>query len=159
DESLRQFLAPAFRSLGGFVEKDGSMSGTETRAIVVERVLPYPPEKIWRCLTEATLIEEWLMKSDFVPRLGARFTFRGRPIADWDGVVHCAITAFEPPRHLAYLWKGGALDTVVEWTLSPDAGGTRVRMEHSGFRDEDEVAYQAMSKGWQQVLDRFHKTA
>ena len=36
-----------------------------TRSIVIERVMPHPPEKIWRALTQCHLIEEWLMKNDF----------------------------------------------------------------------------------------------
>ena len=28
------------------------------RSIVVERLMPHPPEKIWRALTEAHLIEQ-----------------------------------------------------------------------------------------------------
>ena len=40
------------------------------RSIVVERLMPHPPEKIWRALTQAHLIEQWLMKNDFEPRLG-----------------------------------------------------------------------------------------
>ena len=32
-----------------------------TRSLVVERQMPHPPEKIWRALTQAPLIEEWLM--------------------------------------------------------------------------------------------------
>ena len=68
------------------------------------------------------------MKNDFEPRLGARFTFRAKPMGDWNGVVDCEVTAFDPPRRLAYPWKGGsasnpnygsALESVVEWLLSP----------------------------------------
>jgi uncharacterized protein YndB with AHSA1/START domain len=29
-----------------------------TRSLVVERVMPHPPEKIWRTLTQDPLIEE-----------------------------------------------------------------------------------------------------
>jgi uncharacterized protein YndB with AHSA1/START domain len=35
-----------------------------THALVVERVMPHPPEKIWRALTQGALIEEWLMPND-----------------------------------------------------------------------------------------------
>ena len=44
-------------------------------------------------------------------------------MGDWDGTVHCTVTAFDPPQRLAYSWKGGslsnptygsALDSVVE---------------------------------------------
>jgi uncharacterized protein YndB with AHSA1/START domain len=31
---------------------------TETRSVVVEREIAYPPEKTWRALTEPHLIEE-----------------------------------------------------------------------------------------------------
>ena len=42
----------------------------ETRTVVVEREIPYAPEKIWRALTQPHLIEEWLMKNDFEPVVG-----------------------------------------------------------------------------------------
>ncbi|HLK83431.1 MAG TPA: SRPBCC domain-containing protein [Xanthobacteraceae bacterium] len=139
-----------------------------TRSIVVERLIPHPPEKIWRALTEASLIEQWLMKNDFAPRLGVRFTFRAKPMGDWDGVVHCEVIAFDPPRRLVYSWRGGsarnpgygsALDSTVEWTLTPEPGGTRVRMEHSGFGPQNAPAYDAMSGGWPRVLERLEQAS
>jgi uncharacterized protein YndB with AHSA1/START domain len=54
-------------------------TATETRSVVVEREMPYPPEKIWRTLTQPNLIEEWLMKNDFKPVVGHHFNLRG----DW----------------------------------------------------------------------------
>jgi uncharacterized protein YndB with AHSA1/START domain len=42
-------------------------TATETLAVVVERQIPFAPEKIWRALTQPHLIEEWLMKNDFKP--------------------------------------------------------------------------------------------
>ncbi|WP_189523166.1 SRPBCC domain-containing protein, partial [Mesorhizobium sp. M8A.F.Ca.ET.213.01.1.1] len=55
---------------------------TETRSVVVEREIPYPPEKIWRALTQPHLIEEWLMKNNFKPVVDHRFSVS----ADWGGV-------------------------------------------------------------------------
>jgi uncharacterized protein YndB with AHSA1/START domain len=136
---------------------------TTTRSIVVERTMPHPPEKIWRALTETSLIAEWLMDNDFEPRLGGRFQLRAKPMGNWNGLVDCEITAFEPPRRLVYTWKGGsvqnlgygtALDSVVEWTLTAVAGGTLVRMEHAGFRPQNASAYETMSGGWPRVLER-----
>ena len=46
---------------------------TETLSVVIEREIPFPPEKIWRALTQPRLIEEWLMKNDFKPVVGHRF--------------------------------------------------------------------------------------
>jgi uncharacterized protein YndB with AHSA1/START domain len=138
------------------------------RSIIVERVMPHPPEKIWRALTQAPLIEQWLMTNDFEPRLGACFTFRAKPMGDWNGIVHCEVTAFDPPRRLAYSWKGGSavnanygsgLDSVVEWVLAPEPGGTRVRMEHSGFGPRNEFAFEAMSAGWPRGLERLEQVS
>jgi uncharacterized protein YndB with AHSA1/START domain len=139
---------------------------TATCSIIVERVIPHPPEKIWRALTQAHLFEQWLMKNDFEPRLGAQFTFRAKPMGDWNGIVDCEVTAFDPPRRLAYSWKGGslsnpnyggALDSIVEWVLTPAPGGTRVRMEHSGFGPRNESAFEAMSGGWPRGLERLEQ--
>jgi uncharacterized protein YndB with AHSA1/START domain len=136
------------------------------RSIVVERLMPHPPEKIWRALTEAHLIEQWLMKNDFEPRLGVRFTFQAKPMGDWNGIVRCEVTVFDPPRKLAYSWKGGslnnpnygsALDSVVEWVLAPQPGGTLVRIEHSGFEPRNEMAFEAMSSDWRRGLERLEQ--
>jgi uncharacterized protein YndB with AHSA1/START domain len=138
------------------------------RSIVVERLMPHPPEKIWRALTQAHLIEQWLMKNDFEPRLGAQFTFQAKPMGDWNGIVRCEVTAFDPPRRLAYSWRGGslsnpnygsALDSVVEWVLAPEPGGIRVRMEHSGFGPGNEMAFEAMSNGWPGGLERLEQAS
>ena len=56
-----------------------SQQATETLSVVVEREIPFPPEKIWRALTQPQLIEEWLMKNDFKPVVDHRFNLR----ADW----------------------------------------------------------------------------
>ena len=56
-----------------------------TRTLVIEREMPHPPEKIWRALTEGQLMEEWLMKNDFQPEVGHRFTFRSTPVPGWNG--------------------------------------------------------------------------
>ncbi len=70
-----------------------------TRSIVVERLIPHAAEKIWRALTQAALIEEWLMQNDFEPVVGHRFNLR----ADW-GAVDCQILTVEPNQVLSYTW-------------------------------------------------------
>ena len=95
---------------------------TETRSVVVERELPFPPEKIWRALTQPHLIEEWLMKSDFEPVVGHRFDLR----ANW-GAIGCQVLAVEPNKTLSYTWGALGLESVVTWTLTPTSTGTRLR--------------------------------
>lgn len=122
-------------------------TSTETRTVVVEREVPYPPEKIWRALTQPHLIEEWLMKNDFKPVVGHRFDFRG----DW-GSVDCEVLEVEPNRSLAYTWAAMGLESVVTWTLDPTPTGTRLRMEQTGFRPDQEQAYRGAMFGWQRFF-------
>jgi uncharacterized protein YndB with AHSA1/START domain len=136
----------------------------ETHAITVEKVLPGPPEPIWRALTTSELIATWLMPNDFTAVVGHRFNFRTRPIGTWDGVVHCEVVICEPPHLLRYSWKGGSdsdpakgfrLDTTVTWTLTPVEGGTHLKMVHDGFvLPADRFAYEAMSPGWSRIAER-----
>ena len=143
-----------------------------TRDIVVEDVVPQPPEKVWKALTTAELIGQWLMPNDFEPVVGKRFTFKTRPIGDWDGVVQCEVLEVVPHRRLVYSWKGGAdsndsgsnygskLDSVVTWTLQPEGLGTRLRLVHTGFRSpQNDFAYDAMSPGWSRIMGRLGEIA
>jgi uncharacterized protein YndB with AHSA1/START domain len=128
------------------------------RSIVIERQMPHPPEKVWRALTQGALLEEWLMKNDFQPVVGHRFSFRSTPMPHWNGVVDCKVLAVEPNKRLSYSWNSSGeeaargLKTVVTWTLTPAEGGTLVRMEQSGFRPEEDANYQGASYGWQRYM-------
>ena len=122
-------------------------AATETRSVIVEREMPFPPEKIWRALTQPHLIEEWLMKSDFAPVIGHRFDFR----ADW-GSVGCEVLEVEPNRTLSYSWAAMGLDSVVTWTLTPTGQGTLLRMEQAGIRADQEQAFQGAKYGWAKFL-------
>lgn len=120
---------------------------TERRSVVVEREMPFPPERIWRALTQPQLIEEWLMKNDFKPVVDHRFNLRG----DW-GAVDCQVLALEPNKSLSYTWAALGLESVVTWTLTPTSTGTHLRMEQSGFRPDQGQAYQGAKFGWQKFF-------
>ena len=129
----------------------------ETKSVVVDRELPHPPEKVWRALTQTPLLDDWLMKNDFQPVVGHKFTFRTQPMGNWNGVVECEVLAVEPERCLSYTWCSGPaalyVRTVVTWTLSPTASGTMLRMEQSGFGADQVQNYQGAKYGWQKFLD------
>lgn len=131
---------------------------TETRSIIIERDIAHPPEKIWRVLTTPHLIEEWLMKTDFVPVAGHQFELR----ADW-GTVTCKVLTLEPGRQLAYTWDAGddatGLRSTVTWTLTPTAAGTRLRMEQSGFRKGQPHYYGGAMAGWPRMIDTIEAIA
>src|ERR1700735_3682757 len=112
-----------------------------TRTLVIEKEMPHPAEKIWRALTQSNLMEEWLMKNDFKPEVGHRFSFRAAPVPNWKGIVDCEVLALEPNSRLSYSWGSMGMKSVVAWTLTPTQGGTHVRMEQSGFRSEEDANY------------------
>jgi uncharacterized protein YndB with AHSA1/START domain len=120
---------------------------TETRSVIVERDIPFPAEKIWRALTQPHLIEEWLMKNDFKPVVDHRFSLS----ADW-GSVDCQVLVVEPNKTLSYTWAAMGLGSVVTWTLTATATGTHLRMEQSGFRPDQQQAYQGAKYGWQKFF-------
>lgn len=132
------------------------------RSIVIDRLLAHPPKKVWRALTEGALLDVWLMPGDFQPVVGHRFTFRVDPVPNWNGVTEGEVLEVEPYRRLVYCWKtsGAAVDglkTVVTWTLTPTPTGTRLHMEQSGFRPQDEPNYQGTTRGWERFAERLER--
>jgi uncharacterized protein YndB with AHSA1/START domain len=129
-----------------------NQASAATRAVVVEREVPFPPERIWRALTQPHLIEEWLMKNDFKPVVDHRFNLRKTPQPDVSIVVDCQVLAVEPHKTLSYTWAAYGLESVVTWTLTPTLTGTLLRMEQSGFRPDQTQAYHGARYGWQQYF-------
>jgi uncharacterized protein YndB with AHSA1/START domain len=129
-----------------------SETSTETRSVVVEREMPFPPEKIWRALTQPHLIEEWLMKNDFKPAVGHHFNLRRNPQPDVNIVIDCEVLVVEPNKTLSYTWAAYDLDSVVTWTLTPTSTGTRLRMQQSGFRPDQKQAFGGAKGGWRQCF-------
>jgi uncharacterized protein YndB with AHSA1/START domain len=136
-----------------------------TQDIVIDEVFPHAPETIWKTLTNGELMGRWLMApTGFAAVEGTRFTMQTTAGGAWDGVIHCQVMKVVPNECLAYAWKGGhenntgygsPLDTVVTWTLSRVANGTRIRLVHSGFvTPRNDSAFNGMSGGWKTVVQR-----
>ena len=119
---------------------------------MIEKELPYPPERIWRALTEGSLIQEWLLDNDFEPVVGHNFQFRFPPMPNWNGVIDSEVLVVEPNQTLSYKWDSLGLESIVVWTLIASGSGTLVRMEQSGFRPDQEAAYKGATYGWQKFF-------
>lgn len=136
-----------------------SKASALTRTVIVERDIAHPPEKLWRALTQPHLISEWLMKNDFSPVVGHRFNLRG----EWGGVLDCQVLVVEPQKTLSYTWNfkhddpAFDLNSVVTFSLSPTATGTRLRMEQSGFRPDQRQAYGGAKAGWPAFLAKLEQ--
>jgi uncharacterized protein YndB with AHSA1/START domain len=134
-----------------------------TQDIVVDEVFPHAPGTIWKTLTTGALMARWLMEPrGFAAVPGTRFTYQTKPAGAWDGTIHCEVLEVVPNERFVYAWKGGAasndgygspLDTVVTFTLTQVAEGTRLKLVHSGFvTPVNDVAFENMSNGWRKVV-------
>ncbi len=129
---------------------------------------PHGPEVVWQYLTNADLMELWLMKSDFLPVAGHQFQFRIPPMPqlEFDGVIHCKVLDIVPMKKLSYTWNSGpgdgkfTLDSVVEWTLHPKDNGTELQLQHTGFKGTEHInMFAALEGGWLQNMNKILKLA
>ena len=128
---------------------------SEERTVIIEKEFLHPAEKIWRALTQPHLIQEWLMKNDFEPVVGRKFTLDPRPA--WNGQIDCQVRVVEENKSLSYDWNSMGVNTVVTWTLTPTKGGVLLRMEQSGFTAQQEQNFQGAKYGWQRFVGNLEK--
>jgi uncharacterized protein YndB with AHSA1/START domain len=152
-----------------------------TRSIKIKQMLPYPPEMVWRALTDADLLGKWFMQNDIQPIVGHEFEFRMAPQKGWDGITHCRVMVVEPNKYIAYTYSGKAsgekalacagihsdtadkaakgifaeLDTLLSFTLEPTCGGTLLKMEHSGYKGLKMILVSfIMQMGWKKQIGK-----
>lgn len=128
-----------------------------------------PPDRVFQALTDPKQLMRWFTSPECTakywemdPRVGGRYSYAKQKEA---AVVksanefqcHGEILELDPPRLLVYSWiakwhEDTSRRTVVRWELAPEAGGTRVKLIHSGLADEP-VARKDYSGGWPGVLE------
>ncbi|GAA5770814.1 hypothetical protein Aros01_07342 [Streptosporangium roseum] len=128
----------------------------------IERVvvLRYPIERVWAALTTAEGLSRWFGSvAEIDLRPGGRAFFR------WDDLDEesvATIAVVDPPHRFAFRWaieglpEADAPQTLVDFTLEPVPGGTRLRLVESGFAqvaaDVAHSAHKANSQGWDAEL-------
>ena len=127
---------------------------SQTGSVAFEFDLHHAPEKVWRALTDPVLLAEWLLPVvGFKLEPGAAFTFKTQPYPGWDGTVNCRILEIDTHRTLSYAWVVGdmALNTVVTFTLTPTASGTRLSLVQSGFKPDQKQNFGVARYGWKMM--------
>jgi uncharacterized protein YndB with AHSA1/START domain len=128
-----------------------------------EILIAAPAEVVWKVITEPDQITQWFSDgAELDPHHGAEgsLTF-GEKATNQAVTVPLRVEAIEPPHRFAFRWdypagqqprEGNSL--LVEFTLTTEGEGTRLRVVESGFAalpwaEEEKVAYvEAHSKGW-----------
>ena len=128
---------------------------SQIETISFEFDLPHSPANVWRALTEPALLTQWLLPViglDLVP--GAEFMFKTQAYPGWDGTVNCRFVEIEPQRKLSYTWTVPFLDTVVTFTLTPTASGTRLSLVQSGFTADQKRESGGARYGWKMMGEK-----
>lgn len=130
----------------------------------IERFLPASPERVWEYLTDPELRQKWFCA-------GATGTAEGEPIVfDFDHsrisrepappkhqgsdkvVFEGTITAYDPPRLLAFSWpEQDGEGTHVTINLTPKGDGTRLHLQHTKLKRADYKS--GAAAGWHTHLD------
>ncbi|HZL99566.1 MAG TPA: SRPBCC domain-containing protein [Planctomycetota bacterium] len=122
---------------------------SQTESLAFEFELQHSPAKVWRALTDPVLLTEWLLPVVGLSlEPGAAFTFKTQAYPGWDGTVNCRMLEIEAQRKLSYAWSVPGLDTVVTFTLTPTASGTRLSLVQSGFKPDQKQAFGGARYGW-----------
>jgi uncharacterized protein YndB with AHSA1/START domain len=93
---------------------------------VLQRRFAHPREAVWPMLVEPEKFAQWLAPGTLEPRPGGavRIAFH-----DSGTVIDSVLTAFEPPRLLAYSWSSGAEPArPLRWELAQADGATRLTL-------------------------------
>lgn len=126
-----------------------------SRELVIECTYHAPIELVWRAISDADVLSEWLMPTDFTPTVGTRCEFRMKPMPGFNGLIRCDVVEVHPPHRLVYTWDGGGAwgRTTLTWTLVPKGDRTQLTLVHSGFRGFRPFLLSLMMRnGWKSKL-------
>ncbi|MBA0047201.1 SRPBCC domain-containing protein [Mycobacterium sp. NPDC050853] len=121
-----------------------------------------PASGVWSVLTSPSLFGQWV--KDFDPvryEKGVAFSFNVFPFvgSGFVGAIDGRFTDAVVDRLLAYrlATRDGSITIDSRWSLSPDAEGTRLVVDATGFDpgDHEQMKFrQLCAVGWPAVLDR-----
>jgi uncharacterized protein YndB with AHSA1/START domain len=135
------------------MENQNTNSTAGKEPVVVKRTYDAPIEKVWAALTDVSQMRQWYFDlADFKPEPGFEFQFlAGTDDKKW---LHlCKVTDVVPGRKLTYSWRydGYEGNSYVTFELSPENGGTKLTLTHTGletFPAIPEFAKGNFMEGW-----------
>jgi uncharacterized protein YndB with AHSA1/START domain len=100
------------------------------RSVRREATLDAPSSEVWEALTDERLLSEWLAdEAELEPAPGGRASFRFAGGEERRGMVLEVVEE----RRLSFAWtRPGEAQSVVELTLEPVIGGTRLVVVERG---------------------------
>jgi len=139
---------------------DGYGVVSEPATLTIQRLLPGPIERIWDYLTKGELRRRWLAAGEMEMKVGAPFelVWRNDELTDPPGQrppgfseehrMQSRITELDPPRKLAFTWRGSG---DVSFELEPK--GDKVLLTVIHRRLPDRAMLLGVGAGWHTHLD------
>ena len=124
-------------------------------SIKFERVYNHPVEKLWKALSSAEAMSQWIMPTNFKPEIGYEFQFTTKPYPGFDGITKCKVLEIVENEKLVFSWSGGSLtDTIVSFQLIEKGEKTLLKFEHSGFEGvvNNMIVKRILSNGWKKKI-------
>jgi uncharacterized protein YndB with AHSA1/START domain len=123
----------------------------EEAAILFERTLPAPADRVWAFLTEPTRLSEWYGEGTIEAREGGRVELMG-------GHIRGVVTGWRPSQFFAHTWNafspGETVSswpvTYLEFALVPDGANTKLTLTH---RPIPGLMQPQTMMGWHTFLD------
>ncbi len=107
------------------------------RSLSISVTIKASPAEVFDALTNTTAIRKWSGQAGTVgSTIGGKFEM-------FDGWVKGKVLAYARGKALSYTWlpddwSEGAKPSVVRFSLSRAASGTKIVLKHSGFPDEQQ---------------------
>ncbi|MFD9204890.1 SRPBCC family protein [Streptomyces sioyaensis] len=140
----------------------GKGAGEDRNRIEREISIAAPVERVWAVLTEPEHVGSWFGQGEPTP-----VDLRPGGIMQLDhgqyGQFPTTIVTVDPPRRFSYRWASAhpgevaveGNSTLVEFTLTPEGDGTRLRVVETGFEEiaipeerQRTAGYDSHSEGW-----------
>lgn len=118
------------------------IDGRTAHVVEATRTYAASQDQVWSALTDPERIPRWFLPVSGDLRLGGRYQLEGN--------AGGTITRCDPPGRLGLTWEFGGDVSWVDVTLSDEAGGTRLVLEHAAYPSPfwDQFGPGATGVGW-----------
>ncbi|TJZ55716.1 polyketide cyclase [Streptomyces piniterrae] len=151
----------------------GAPGDADRNRVEREISIAAPVERVWAVLTEPEHVGSWFGQGEPTP-----VDLRPGGIMRLDhgeyGQFPTTIVKVDPPHYFSYRWASAypgevaveGNSTLVEFTLTPEGDGTRLRVVETGFADivipEDRMtsaSYESHAAGWSGQVENIQRYA
>ncbi|MEA3198736.1 MAG: hypothetical protein QOE90_164 [Thermoplasmata archaeon] len=138
------------------------MVKSPSEALLLQRRLPVPPEKVFDAFTDPARLARWFAPMDdwrtvvheLDAREGGRYRVDMVPPTGPPNRLHGTYTQLRRPDLLVFTWRweGSPEETIVRIELTPIRGGCEMLLTHELFAGPDSTKQHA--EGWEGCLAR-----